>query len=73
MTTEGQETTRYGPGAVLGRSAPLRDVPRQATVTAITDVRLRTPERSHFLFAVTGSRSAAMAANTVIDERLAEG
>ena len=71
VSIAGADVVTYGPGHFFGEIALLRDVPRQATVTAITDVRLLTLERSHFLTAVTGSRSAAVAANTVIDQRLA--
>jgi MFS family permease len=70
VTVGGQEVARYGPGHFFGEIALLRDVPRQATVTTITDVRLLALERDHFLTAITGSRSASIAANTVIDERL---
>jgi MFS family permease len=70
VTIGGNEVTRYGPGHFFGEIALLRDVPRQATVTAVTDVKLFTLERSQFLAAITGSRSASIAANTVIDERL---
>jgi MFS family permease len=71
ITVAGSEVARYGPGHYFGEIALLRDVPRQATVTALTDVRLLSLERTHFLAAVTGSRSAATVANTVIDRRLA--
>jgi hypothetical protein len=73
VTVAGTEVARYGPGHFFGEIALLRDVPRQATVTAVSDVRLLTLERTHFLTAITGSRSASVAANTLIDERLAGG
>jgi MFS family permease len=73
VSIAGAEVTRYGPGHFFGEIALLRDVPRQATVKALTDVRLLALERTHFLAAVTGSRSASVAANTVIDQRLAGG
>jgi len=73
ITVAGAEVARYGPGHFFGEIALLRDVPRQATVTAITDVRLLSLERTHFLAAVTGSRSAATLANSVIDQRLGQG
>jgi len=48
----------------------LRDVPRQATVTATTDLRLFALDRAHFLDAMTGSSSASTAAHEEIDRRL---
>ena len=73
ITVAGAEVARYGPGHYFGEIALLRDVPRQATVTALTDVRLLSLERTHFLAAVTGSRSASTLANDAIDEQLAQG
>jgi MFS family permease len=72
VTVAGEEVARYGPGHFFGEIALLRDVPRQASVSALTDVRLLTLERTHFLTAVTGSRSASTVANSVIDQRLAK-
>ena len=72
VTVAGAEVARYGPGHFFGEIALLRDVPRQASVSALTDVRLLTLDRTHFLAAVTGSRSASTVANTVIDQRLAK-
>jgi MFS family permease len=70
VSIAGEEVARYGPGHFFGEIALLRDVPRQASVAALTDVRLLTLERTHFLSAVTGSRPAAAVANSVIDRRL---
>jgi hypothetical protein len=70
VTVDGSEVTRYGPGGYFGEIALLRDVPRQATVTAEEDVRLFTLQRTHFLDAMTGSSSASAEAHREIDRRI---
>ena len=64
------EVATDGPGGYFGEIALLRDVPRQASVDAMTDVRLFALERTHFLDAMTGSMSASSAADREIDRRL---
>jgi hypothetical protein len=72
VTVAGREIARLGPGDHVGEIALLRDVPRTATVTAATDLRLLALEREDFLAAVTGSRPSAQAADEVVERRLAQ-
>ena len=58
-------------GGWVGEIALLREIPRTATVRALTDVRLLALGRDVFLDAVTGHDRASQAANFVVGERLA--
>lgn len=62
----GQPVARLGEGGSFGEIALLRDVPRTASVRAITDVVARTIERRHFLAAVTGHADASEQAELVV-------
>jgi CRP-like cAMP-binding protein len=62
---------RFGPGDSFGEIALLRDVPRTATVTALTGVVLQALDREVFLPAVTGHGEAEESAERVIVSRLA--
>jgi MFS family permease len=55
----------------FGEIALLRDVPRTATVKALTNTQLYVLERSDFLAAVTGHSAAHAAGQAVAEERLA--
>jgi len=70
VSVGGDEVVAYGPGGYFGEIALLRDVPRQASVDAATDVRLFALDRDRFLDAMTGSGSASSAADREIERRL---
>jgi hypothetical protein len=61
---------RQGPGTEFGEIALLRDVPRTASVTAVTDVELLAMPRQVFLAAVTGDPRSTLAAGEVVRARL---
>ena len=59
-----------GPGDAFGEIALLRDVPRTATVRAVTDLDLFALDREPFISAVTGFAPALRAADLLVAERL---
>jgi MFS family permease len=66
ITKVGQAVATLGAGGSFGEIALLRDVPRTATVVALTDVVARTLERRHFLAAVTGHVDSSEQAELVV-------
>lgn len=62
---------RHGPGAAFGEIALLLDVPRTATVRAITDVELWTVTRRAFVAAVSAHEDVARLADATAREHLA--
>ncbi len=60
----------FGPGESFGEIALLSDVPRTATVTAVTDVEMITLTSENFVPAVTGHGGANATAQEIMAARL---
>ena len=71
VSAAGQTINQLGPGGAFGEIALLRDVPRQATVSALTDLTLYALERDVFISAVTGHGEAFLRAENTIARFLA--
>jgi MFS family permease len=70
VTVDGSTARELGPGDFFGEIALLRDVPRTASVSALTDGRLQALGRQEFLDAVAGHPPSARAADAVVGARL---
>jgi len=70
VTVGGERISSLGRGDCFGEIALLRDVPRTATVTARTAVRLDALDKVSFLSALTGCDPSARAAEDLVHGRL---
>ncbi|MBI2777614.1 MAG: cyclic nucleotide-binding domain-containing protein [Chloroflexi bacterium] len=70
VTIAGRLIRTQGPGEGFGEIALLRDVPRTATVRALTEVQFLSLNRDSFLLALTGHRDSRRAAERAVDARL---
>lgn len=69
VTRDGVVIAEPGPGEYFGEIALLRDVPRTATITALTPMRLIAVERDRFIEAVTGHSQSREHALAIAAER----
>jgi CRP-like cAMP-binding protein len=60
-------------GDGFGEIALVRNVPRQASVTAVTDGLVYSLDKAHFVQTLSGHASAASAVGEVVDQHLAGG
>ncbi len=67
---DGGQVRELDAGGFFGEIALLRDVPRTATVRAITALRLFALERDTFVATVTGHPASAEAAGSIVSARL---
>jgi Cyclic nucleotide-binding domain len=70
VARHGRHLTTQGPGGFFGEMALLRDIPRQATVTASEDSTVYAFERRDFIAAVTGHTLSDRAAQELVEARL---
>lgn len=71
VEADGQPIGTFGPGYFFGEIALLHDVPRTATVRAVSDADLVALDREAFVGAVTGHAASSTAAEEVVGARLA--
>ncbi len=69
VTRDGRRLAQLGRGEGFGETALLRDAPRNATVTALSDTDLLTVERDPFLVALTGHAESERGAAEIVAER----
>ena len=72
VTKHGSQVATLQRGDGFGEIALIEDVPRTATVVAVTAASLYSLEKESFIIALTGHAPAARAANDLVAKRLAE-
>ena len=72
VTKNGREVATLRRGGGFGEIALIEDVPRTATVVALTDARLFSLEKDPFVLALTGHAPAAHVAGDLVTRRLGE-
>ncbi len=72
VTKTGQDVKTLRRGDGFGEIALIEDVPRTATVTAVSDAELFSLTKEPFILALTGHAPAARAANDMVSQRLGE-
>jgi MFS family permease len=72
ISRDGQLQQTISRGEGFGEIALIRDIPRQASVTAVTDVLLYSLHKEMFVQTVTGHASAARATGTIIAVHLGD-
>jgi CRP-like cAMP-binding protein len=70
VAIDSMDRRELGPGDDFGEVALIRDVPRSATVRAITDAVLLVVDRQTFLTAVTGHATTLTRASSIATEHL---
>jgi len=71
VSVDGSPVRTLRPGDHFGEIALLRNVPRTATVTALTGADLYALDQDEFIAVVTGHAASAEAADAVVSQRLA--
>ena len=72
VTKNGHDVKTLRRGDGFGEIALIEDVPRTATVTALTDAELFSLTKEPFILALTGHAPAARAASDMVSQRLGE-
>jgi len=72
VTKKGKDVATLRRGNGFGEIALIQDVPRTATVTAVTDAQLYSLEKEPFILALTGHAPTARAAGDLVTKRLDE-
>jgi hypothetical protein len=73
VSVDGNPVRTMGAGESFGEIALLHDIPRTASVAAVTPVELLALDRHHFVETVTGQPAAVEAAEAVIHAHLERG